>query len=153
VVVKPEDNTTISTALKVGDAVKLLPNATYTSGKAIPTWVFKSKLYIREIRANTGSYVISTLQSGAVTGVVAPQYVVPYDTILDGSNSGSAAFTPYLVKVTADMLNVRQKPTTSSPVTTQIKKGGIYTIVAEDGKWGKLKSGAGWIHLDYTKKV
>lgn len=34
----------------------------------------------------------------------------------------------------------------------------VYTIVAEsDGpgasKWGKLKSGAGWISLDYTKKV
>ena len=35
---------------------------------------------------------------------------------------------------------------------------GVYTIVAEsDGtgatKWGKLKSGAGWISLDYASKV
>ena len=35
---------------------------------------------------------------------------------------------------------------------------GVYTIVEEaDGKsatrWGKLKSGKGWISLDYAKKV
>ena len=38
------------------------------------------------------------------------------------------------------------------------KKEMVYTIVAESGgpgasKWGKLKSGAGWISLDYAKKV
>jgi len=115
--------------------------------------VFKSKLYLREIRANTGSYVFSTQKTGAVTGVVAPKFVVPYDTVIEGTNSGGSTFTPYLVKVTADVLNVRQKATTSSPITTQIKNGGVFTIVAEDGKWGKLKSGAGWIHLDYTKKL
>lgn len=152
VVVNPTPETPTNT-LKVGDAIKLLPGATYTSGKAIPNWVFKSKLYLREIRANTGSYVVSIQKTGAVTGVVAPKFVVPYDTVIEGSNSGSSTFTPYLVKVTADVLNVRQKATTSSPITTQIKKGGVFTIVDEDGKWGKLKSGAGWIHLDYTKKL
>lgn len=35
---------------------------------------------------------------------------------------------------------------------------GVFTIVAEaDGegatKWGKLKSGAGWISLDYAKRI
>ena len=38
-----------------------------------------------------------------------------------------------------------------------IKDKGIYTIVAESKgqgatKWGKLKSGAGWISLDYCIK-
>ena len=153
VVVKPDPEKPTTSNLKVGDAIKLLPGATYTSGKAIPNWVFKSKLYLREIRANTGSYVFSTQKTGAVTGVVAPKFVVPYDAVIEGSNSGGSTFTPYLVKVTTDVLNVRQKATTSSPITTQIKKGGVFTIVGEDGKWGKLKSGAGWIHLDYTKKI
>ena len=39
-----------------------------------------------------------------------------------------------------------------------IKGKGIYTIVAEAAgpgatKWGKLKSGAGWISLDYVTKL
>ena len=28
-----------------------------------------------------------------------------------------------------------------------------YTIVEEKNGWGKLKSGAGWISLAYTKRV
>ena len=58
------------------------------------------------------------------------------------------------MKITADVLNIRKGPGTNG----SIKGGGIYTIVAEsDGtgatKWGKLKSGAGWISLDYASKV
>lgn len=153
VVVAPQPEVKPDTGLKVGDAIKLLPGATYTSGKAIPAWVFKTKLYLREIRSTTGSYVFSTQQTGAVTGVVDPKFVVAYDAPITGSNSGTATFTPYLVKVTTDVLNVRQQPSTTAKITTQVKRNQIYTIVGEDGKWGKLKSGAGWIHLDYTKKV
>ena len=59
----------------------------------------------------------------------------------------------YMVKVTADTLNVRKGPGTSYAITTQVKKNQVYTIVETQGKWGKLKSGAGWIHLGYTSKV
>lgn len=66
-------------------------------------------------------------------------------------------FKPYTVRVTASALNVRKGPGTSNPVTTVIRDKGIYTIVEEKavGKntWGRLKSGAGWICLYYTKKV
>ena len=153
VVIKPEESKPVVAKLKVGDAIKLLPGATYTSGKAIPAWVFKSKLYLREIRSNTGSFVFSTQKTGAVTGVVDPKFVVAYDAPVAGSNSSTTAFTPYLVVITADVLNVRLKATTSSAITTQVKKGDVFTIVGKSGDWGKLKSGAGWIHLDYTRKL
>ena len=70
----------------------------------------------------------------------------------------AAAATSYLVEVTTDVLNIRKGPGTSYGTNGSIKDKGTYTIVAEsDGpgasKWGKLKSGAGWISLDYTKKV
>lgn len=63
----------------------------------------------------------------------------------------------YLVKVKADVLNIREDAGTEYKITGQIKDHGVYTIVAEkDGtgasKWGKLKSGAGWISLDYVEK-
>lgn len=65
--------------------------------------------------------------------------------------------TNYLVKVTADVLNIRKGPGTNYDISGQIKDHGVYTIVEEsDGtgasKWGKLKSGAGWISLDYVEK-
>ena len=63
------------------------------------------------------------------------------------------AFTPYKVKVTANILNVRSGPSTSNKIASQIKKNQVYTIVNEKNGWGKLKSGAGWISLNYTQKV
>lgn len=62
---------------------------------------------------------------------------------------------PYVVRVTASVLNVRKGPGTKYPVVTTIRDKGAYTIVEEasDGFWGKLKSGAGWISLRHTKKV
>jgi len=68
-----------------------------------------------------------------------------------------AAALPYLVRITADVLNIRKGPGTNYATTGQIRDGGVYTIVAESAgtgasKWGKLKSGAGWISLDYTEK-
>lgn len=135
---------------KVGDAIKLLDNATYTSGKPIPKWVFSSKLYVRGVYEN-GNIVFSTQKTGAVTGVVSPNFVIPYETNVN--NSTIEIFKPYIVKITADVLNVRAGAGTQYKITTQVKKNCLFTIVAEKGKWGKLKSGAGWIHLDYTKKV
>lgn len=80
---------------------------------------------------------------------------------LDGGSKPKPTPQPtsgYLVKVKADVLNIREKAGTDSKITGQIKDHGTYTIVAEsDGqgasKWGKLKSGAGWISLDYVEKV
>lgn len=59
----------------------------------------------------------------------------------------------YMVKITADVLNIRSGPGTNYNVVGQISDHGIYTIVQKSGKWGKLKSGIGWISLNYTKKV
>lgn len=64
----------------------------------------------------------------------------------------------YRVKITADVLNIRSNPGVNYPISGSIKDHGVYTIVAESSgqgasKWGKLKSGAGWISLDYVKRL
>lgn len=81
-----------------------------------------------------------------------------YCTVLGqvvGSTSKSSS--SYTVKITADVLNVRKGPGTNYGVSTQVKKGQVYTVVAEEKNgsttWGKLKSGAGYISLDYTVRV
>lgn len=61
--------------------------------------------------------------------------------------------TSYKVKVTADVLNVRAGAGTNYKINTKVKKNEVYTIVETKGNWGKLKSGAGWICLDYTKRI
>ena len=60
---------------------------------------------------------------------------------------------PYLVKIAASVLNVRSGPGMNYKTRTQVRQNEVYTIVAQEDNWGKLKSGAGWICLDYTKRV
>lgn len=64
-----------------------------------------------------------------------------------------AASTTYKVKVDCGILNVRAGAGTGYKVTTTVKRNEVYTIVETKNNWGKLKSGAGWICLDYVKKV
>lgn len=91
-----------------------------------------------------------------VTGKMCPE---PYvrDTAawntFKASLTSTAVASGYLVKVTADVLNVRKGAGVGFKVTTTVGKNEVYTIVQEQNGWGKLKSGAGWIKLSYTKKV
>lgn len=61
----------------------------------------------------------------------------------------------YLVKINTAELNVRALPNAkkTTKINTTVKKGEVFTIVEEYKGWGKLKSGAGWISLNYTKKI
>lgn len=64
--------------------------------------------------------------------------------------------TPYKVIVNVSDLNIRSGPGTNYDCIGSITDYGVYTIIAEatgEGSvfgWGKLKSGAGWISLDYV---
>lgn len=65
---------------------------------------------------------------------------------------------PYMVRVSISDLNIRKGPGTNYGKTGKFTGIGTFTIVEEaDGqgasKWGRLKSGAGWISLDYAKKI
>lgn len=74
------------------------------------------------------------------------------------TTSDSAAAVPFFVKVSISDLNIRKGPGTDYARTQYIPVG-VYTIVeVKSGKgstagWGRLKSGAGWISLDYTVRV
>lgn len=69
----------------------------------------------------------------------------------------SKTSTTYKVKITTDVLKVRKGPGTNYGTNGSVREGQVYTIVDDKyngkTKWGKLKSGAGWIALGYTKKV
>ena len=70
-----------------------------------------------------------------------------------------ASDVPFLVKVSITDLNIRTGPGTDHAKTGKFTGIGVFTIVdVESGKgstagWGKLKSGAGWISLDYAKII
>lgn len=66
---------------------------------------------------------------------------------------------PFLVKVNISDLNIRTGPGTDHSRTGKYTGVGVFTILeVQPGKgstagWGRLKSGAGWISLDYATKL
>ena len=68
----------------------------------------------------------------------------------------AAVKVPYTVRVKISDLNIRKGPGTDYARVKYIPVG-VYTIVEEAegkgaSKWGRLKSGIGWIALDYTER-
>lgn len=66
---------------------------------------------------------------------------------------------PYKVRVDITNLNIRKGPGTNYAKTGEFTDKGVFTIIDEKpGKgstkgWGKLKSGSGWISLDFATKI
>ena len=132
--------TTTTTSFKVGDKVVVKSSATTYADptKIIPSWV------------KGGLYTISKISGSKVLLKEIVSWVKTSDVQKSGTSSKSVS---YVIKVTVDFLNIRSGAGTNFSVTGTVKKGGVYTIVEEKNGFGKLKSGAGWISLDCTKKV
>ena len=142
-----------ATDIKVGDVVEFTGSKHYVSatatsassckpGKAKVTAIAKGKAHPYHLIAVSG----------------AGSTVYGWTDAADIKTDAATTAASYLVKVTTDVLNIRKGPGTNYGTNGAIRDKGTYTIVAEsDGpgasKWGKLKSGAGWISLDYAKKV
>ena len=79
----------------------------------------------------------------------------------DGSAvyESKAADVPFLLKVSISDLNIRKGPGTDYGKTGKFTGAGVFTILeVKEGKgssagWGRLKSGAGWISLDYARRI
>lgn len=81
--------------------------------------------------------------------------------------SGKAVYTSkaanstssFKVQISISDLNIRKGPGTNYATTGKFTGKGVFTIVetkqgTDSAKgWGKLKSGAGWISLDYATKI
>lgn len=149
---EPAAPTTQLGSLKVGDVVEFTGSRHYASagagtgpsckpGKAKITAIADGKPHPFHLRAVTGG-------GSTVYGWVDAANIKTGD---------ATTFVPYLVKVEISDLHIRTGPGTGYNDEGYIKPG-VYTITEEAAgpgasKWGKLKSSAGWISLDYAKKV
>ena len=142
-----------TSGLKVGDVVDFKGTQHYTSAAAKDAKTCKpGKATITAVAAGKAHpYHLKAISGGGST-------VYGWVNAADISTGSTGTATSYRVRTTADVLNIRKGPGTNYGVAGQIKGKGIYTIVAEAAgpgatKWGKLKSGAGWISLDYVTKL
>lgn len=83
-----------------------------------------------------------------------------YGAEVSGGASGMTnADCPFMVKVSIDDLNIRKGAGTKAAKTGMYTGVGVFTIMevksgkGSDAGWGRLKSRAGWISLDFCEKV
>jgi hypothetical protein len=104
--------------------------------------------YLYELQGNIATEVTKRLGGSTTSTGTAP--VTPTQP---APSTPATKPTSYLVKVTASALNYRSGPGTNYKINGCIRDKSTYTIVEEKNGWGKLKSGAGWICLAYTKRI
>ena len=159
-----EETKSENISIEKGDLVSIANNATYYSGKAVPAWVKSQKWYVSGKPA--GDRVVIDKNEKGTNAICSPIHK-KYLTVVKKANAVVSANTtqnvetngcPYRVKVMADCLYMRKGSGTNTAKVGSITDKGVYTIVEEKNgvgatKWGKLKSGAGWISLDYVRKI
>ncbi len=133
-----------------GSIVRVKQGAKTYGGGNLASFVYERDHVVSEISGDRcvityGGVVVAAVRKSDLT------------LVSGGSVSKPSGFTPYTVKVSVTELRIRSGPGTDTDSKGFIAPG-VYTIVEEaDGpgakRWGKLKSGAGWISLDYTEKV
>lgn len=128
-----------------GDALRIIPGAVFTNGKAIPQDLM-GKVFFRGYDKH-GDVMIGAKVSGAIAGSVVPAVVIPYVDVLPSKYT----FKRYPVKVVSDSLNVRVSPSTKAEITMKAKKNDFLMICDESNGWGQVLSGD-WISLEHVEK-
>ena len=135
---------------QVGDLVSLTSDAKYYDGSDIPSWVKKQSWYIKSISGDR--VVIGENESGThnIKSPINSEYLILIK---------AKSMDPFFVRVNIARLNIRTGPGTDYSLTGKYTGKGVFTIVeatngiGSNSGWGKLKSGAGWISLDYATKL
>ena len=151
-------------AVEKGDLVCIASNATYYSGKAIPSWVKSQNWYVKSDQ-KSDRVVIDKNEQGthSICSPIHKKYLTVVKKSKDKMTAKENAEEvesqcPYLVKVATDCLNIRKGAGVDTAKVGKITDYGVYTVVEERqgsgaSLWGRLKSGVGWISLDYVKKL
>ena len=135
----------MSKIFNIGDAVKVLPDATFTSGNKVPASVIDTKVFIRDIK--NGNYVIAnSMKKGAALGIIPGAFLKAY------TDENEAVIEPYFVKIPNDGFPLYQSFSKNSGVIDRVNRG-LFTIVNEKNGFGKIKVGAGWIELSKVEKI
>lgn len=60
---------------------------------------------------------------------------------------------PAAVRVDVPVVNIRQEPSNTAPITGKVRRGDILSLSEKEAGWGKLTNGLGWVNLALTAKI
>lgn len=141
--------------IEKGDLVAIASNATYYKGKEIPLWVRSQNWYVKS--EPVGDRVVVDKNEAGTNYICSPIHKKHLKIVKKANSNqeyseGNNKKCPFLVKVTIGCLYIHKDAGLWTEKVGRITGVGVYTIVEEkecDGiRWGRLKSGAGWIRLD-----
>lgn len=142
---------------KPGDQIFFGDSPDSSSHTGIVEKVDASKVYT--IEGNSSDQVIRrsyALNNAKILGYGRPAYDAENSSAVISTQTTSESF---LVRVSITDLNIRKGPGTNYARTGRFTGKGVFTIMevksgtGSANGWGRLKSGAGWISLDYAAKV
>ena len=164
----PTQPSTPSGSITVGSKVEIKAGADKynPTSVGIPDWVKNDYYHIVTQTTSNGKEVVKGGKKCVLLGkkvkksggseIAGINTWVAVDNL---SLVGGTSKTSYLVKIAVSDLNIRKGPGTNYAATGKFTGKGVFTIVEEKSGqgstkgWGRLKSGAGWISLDYCKKI
>lgn len=145
----------------IAEKVNKLLGATNTTTPSTPTTTYyRVRKTWSDAKSQIGAYKV--LANAKKIADANPGYYVFDDVgtaVYPTTQTSQTTALPYLVNVSIKDLNIRSGPGTNYGRTGSFTGIGTFTIVeVKSGQgatagWGKLKSGAGWISLDYAKRV
>lgn len=147
--VNTNTSTTIASIVE-GDIVSVCKDAKWYNGTDVPPWIQKKQWIVKSVKGDRVVINKSVDGKNAVNSPINAKYL----TVVKQKSE-----FPYMVRVTIDDLNIRVGPGTNYAKTGDTTGKGIFTITdAKSGKgskkgWGKLKSGQGWISLDFATRI
>lgn len=103
-----------------------------------------------------GGYATSSTYIRNLCSIIERWNLTKYDATVSTAPADSC---PFLVRVSINDLNIRKGAGTNYARTGKYTGKGVFTIVeVKSGTgsakgWGRLKSGAGWIALDYAARI
>lgn len=104
-----------------------------------------------------GGYATSSTYVSKLCDIIERWGLTKYDAAVSTTPANDRC--PFLVRVDIDNLNIRKGAGTNYARTGKYTRKGIFTIMEVKSEtssakgWGRLKSGAGWIALDYASRV
>ena len=105
-----------------------------------------------------GGYAASPTYVESICNIIDRWKLTQYDAAA-APEEDKPAGVPFLVRISISNLNIRKGAGTNYARTGKYTGKGIFTIMevksgqGSDAGWGRLKSGAGWISLDYAERV
>lgn len=144
---------------KPGDQIFFGDSPDSSSHTGIVEKVDASKVYT--IKGNSSDQVIRrsyALNNAKILGYGRPAYDAQTTTTAATQNTQTTSES-FLVRVSITDLNIRKGPGTNYARTGRFTGKGVFTIMevksgtGSANGWGRLKSGAGWISLDYAVRV